>query len=358
MNLINIDRIKHNFRAEPALKINVSTNLAPPSDEHELLLAFHFGREPALIDHPAVVSPGLIPITDNPVYECWWYAGNVAYRDAGAIRVAECHDYSVAVFQSTDGPSDDMAAFTHYAYRQLFRAIESCHHNGPVKIWNYLGGINNGNDDRERYRQFSAGRAQAFHELSLRDEDTPTGTAIGTKFDFGLTVIALATNRDFALTENPRQVSAYRYPRQYGPRSPKFSRGGIVSTENHSLFLMSGTASVVGHKSVHPYDVQLQIGETLANIESLCASASKQDIGDDRLVLDDVSVLRVYLRNMDDRNTIAAALRSKLRLNNQQVVFLHGEICRRELMVEIDGVMVRETSGCRSESYPEIQDER
>ena len=58
------------------------------------------------------------------------------------------------------------------------------------------------------------------------------------------------------------------------------------------------------------------------------------------LVLDSECVLRVYLRNEDDRGVVADLLESKLNLDKNRVIYLHGNICRRELVVEIDGIKV------------------
>ena len=72
--------------------------------------------------------------------------------------------------------------------------------------------------------------------------------------------------------ENPRQVSAYRYPRQYGPQAPSFARAMLPPSQAMPL-LLSGTASVVGHESKHHDCVESQLAETFANFDSLIAAA-------------------------------------------------------------------------------------
>ena len=47
--------------------------------------------------------------------------------------------------------------------------------------------------------------------------------------------------------ENPRQVSAYRYPREYGPQSPTFARALLPPSPRVPL-LLSGTASIDGKR--------------------------------------------------------------------------------------------------------------
>ena len=74
--------------------------------------------------------------------------------------------------------------------------------------------------------------------------------------------------------ENPRQVSAYNYPADYGPRSPTFSRARAGLSEARILFI-SGTASIVGHQTVHPGDVVGQCRESMANIAAVLAEANR-----------------------------------------------------------------------------------
>jgi hypothetical protein len=56
-----------------------------------------------------------------------------------------------------------------------------------------------------------------------------------------------------------------------------------------------------------------------------------------RLSLDDEIILRVYLRDRRDLDVVAARLQEVLGSASRNVVFLNADICRRELIVEIDG---------------------
>jgi len=69
--------------------------------------------------------------------------------------------------------------------------------------------------------------------------------------------------------ENPRQISAYRYPRDYGPDSPTFSRAAIAAATVGQQLFISGTASILGHESVHIGDAGAQARESAANIAAL-----------------------------------------------------------------------------------------
>jgi chorismate lyase/3-hydroxybenzoate synthase len=319
------------------LAITMSPVIRAPSSAHELLVAFHFGHDPAVEPCELIVNPGLDPVAGDDVFECWWYRGDVLHKRAGDIRIAECEDYALVILHREDAPREQFREVAHAAYRDLLEAVQVTSHGHLVRIWNYFSDINAGDGDAEKYRQFSIGRAEAFDEVGLFDTSVPAGTAVGSAGG-GLCVVALVSKHHFVPAENPRQVSAYRYPRQYGPKSPKFARGGCVATQDHHLFLISGTASIIGHETVHPYETHLQIDETLHNLEHLARALSDAPGGGPQLELDTDSILRVYLRDPDDLDRVADRLRAHLGSIDRNVVFLRADICRRELMVEIDGV--------------------
>lgn len=334
------DRATPALAGERRLAVTLTPEVTPVSPDHNLLVGFHFGPGTNLHEHPAMVSPGLHPINGNDLYECWWHKGEVTFATSGNVRLAQCDEYSVAVLRRPDTTAENFRSLIYDAYHELLSVVYAMDHRHLVKIWNYFDDINEGQDDREKYRQFSLGRASAFDELGIQDDTVPTGTAVGCVQGGGLSIIALLTNNKFQSAENPRQVSAYRYPRQYGPRSPKFSRGGCVSSKDHDLFVISGTAAIIGHESVFPHDVARQTNETLTNLDHLAEALSELGTDDRKLILDRECVLRVYLRDAKDLDFVARQVNDFFGGIEQNVVFLNADICRRELMIEIDGVRV------------------
>ena len=113
-----------------------------------------------------------------------------------------------------------------------------------------------------------------------------------------------------------------------------------MAAADHHLYLISGTAAVVGHESAHPFDTERQISETLENLEHIGGKLSDGVSALPEFELDEECILRVYLRTPDDYEVVLAHLRKALGddiATGDNVVFLHADICRRELMVEIDG---------------------
>ncbi|MDQ2703421.1 MAG: pteridine-dependent deoxygenase, partial [Pseudomonadota bacterium] len=165
----------------------------------------------------------------------------------------------------------------------------------------------------------------------------PAATAIGRCDEARiLQVYWLAAAAPGSPLENPRQVSAWRYPREYGPQPPSFARAMLPPTDSRMPLLLSGTASVVGHATLHAGALLAQLRETFANFDALLAAAR-----DSQPALPPEfgpgTRLKVYVRDRDDMDAVAGALQERFGDRVPRIV-LHAAICRRDLAVEIDGV--------------------
>ena len=118
--------------------------------------------------------------------------------------------------------------------------------------------------------------------------------------------------------------------------SPGFSRGALLDADGaHPRLLASGTASIVGHVSQHVGDVAAQLRESLANLQALLDEGSTRS--GRSFSLDGCEALRIYLREPADLAQAQAVVAGSA-LPADRVVYLHGEVCRRELAVELEGV--------------------
>jgi chorismate lyase/3-hydroxybenzoate synthase len=218
--------------------------------------------------------------------------------------------------------------------------VRELHYPHLVRVWNFVPDINHGSGDDEVYARFNYGRAIAFDHLGLLPGQYPAATGVGIPPDSPFTMIVLASRSRPLAIENPRQVSAYQYPRQYGIRSPAFARAMILPDQGGGQLFISGTASIVGHESQHG-DVRSQLREALENLAQLMDSVRKRlpghDIGARRN-------WRVYLRNPAHFQLVESEV---IRHLGRNVLFLQAEICRRELQVEIEGVCDL-TTACNS----------
>lgn len=233
-----------------------------------------------------------------------------------------------------------LAEATRAAYVGLLQRVHAAGFQHLVRIWNYLPDINGGGEgDAEHYRQFCLGRFEAFANVG-RAPSYPAASALG--LHGGSARVAVLASRLPAMpVENPKQVSAFRYPRQYGPASPSFSRASMLRTTEGELLLVSGTAAITGHASMHIGDAAAQLRASLANIEIVVAAAEGP-----REVFSVASTgsappqaqLRVYLRSPADLPAVRAAFADCVRIPCS-VEWLHADVCRRELLVEVEAAL-------------------
>ena len=99
-----------------------------------------------------------------------------------------------------------------------------------------------------------------------------------------------------------------------------------------SLFV-SGTASIVGHETIHAGDVSAQTGETMVNINALVDEANRL-AGAKRYSLDALK-FKVYVRQPADLPAIERTLSTTLGPSTS-IVYLQADVCREDLLVEIE----------------------
>ena len=295
------------------------------------LARFHFsaeGSEPASGPDRMLALP---TVDGRAVCEQWQVAAPVEHEARGGFKYSFGGGY--AVISWSGARSGSIRTQAREVYGALLPMTRELGYESIVKLWNYVPEINRGEGDCEVYRQFCLGRGQIFDDL-WGARVMPAGTAVGAPAGAPLQIILLAQGPGVSAVENPRQTSAYHYPKQYGPHSPSFSRGAIAASDQ--LFV-SGTASIVGHESRHAGCLGDEIAETGRNWQVLLQQAAKQHSGPAHHAAR-TEALRVYLRDPDAYAEAADAL-SVSGFPANKALFLAADICRRELLFEIDGVI-------------------
>ena len=225
---------------------------------------------------------------------------------------------------------------THGLYREIFEASAGWF---LARICNYVPAINQlGPTGLENYQSFCQGRSLAFEEHygSRFSALLPSASAVGTKSS-ALTVAFAACPTPPRHVENPLQLPAYHYPSEYGPRAPSFARATIVPGTERDMVFISGTAAIRGHATVAPKKLLPQVECTLENLREISMTCGLgRDLGRDR---DRIRHFKVYVRNMEDQPTIASLLEEKFFLPTDQVSYLHADICRSQLQLEIEATL-------------------
>ena len=305
----------------------------------------HAAEEPRHIAAPALLypaGPGVVSIT-----ETWSTAGTPREQQRGVARFTSDGHWLMGTLCIDDATlPGGIGAAARQVYDELFQLLRDEGFPHLLRVWNYLADINGsvqageGGDPLERYRQFNIGRQDAF--LAARRsafDGAPAACALGTTRG-PLTAHFLAGREAPRAVENPRQVSAYRYPSQYGPRAPTFSRGALASIGGgrEALFL-SGTASIVGHQTLHAGDVARQTEETLANVAAVVDAANALSTIGPKAHRVDTLDCTVYVRHPQDLPTVREVLARRLGAEApalRNAIYLRADVCRADLLVEIE----------------------
>jgi hypothetical protein len=165
----------------------------------------------------------------------------------------------------------------------------------------------------------------------------PAASGVGTT-DGCLSLVFVAGMASPRHIENPEQVPAYRYPPEHGSRPPSFSRATVVPLPDRALAFISGTAAIKGHHSVAPGDLAAQLECTLDNLRLISLAAGfDENLGADRKLR---RHFKVYVRHAADLKAVQARLESTLLKPADHVIYLQADICRAELLVEVEVTLV------------------
>ncbi len=289
--------------------------------EHVLgVVGYGAGRPADLAaDIPFIQTP-LAPLAGGTAYEIWQAPGPVRACAAGPVAGAYGGGLAFGAVRLAPGAMEETV---EQAYDALFHFLAEAGCPVPLRFWNYLGDILGDEAGMERYRRFNIGRHRAFTR-HLRQAVPPAASGVG---GVGESVIyVLGGQAPAVAVENPRQMSAYAYPPQYGPRSPGFSRAGRLGG---ALFI-SGTASIVGHETRHADNATAQAAETAENLRTLISAAGLEHT----LGRGEGWAVKTYMR--EGGADVLTPVLAQVFGAGAQRLDLRGDVCRSDLALEVE----------------------
>jgi len=294
------------------------------------------GSPVSAIGKGLIVGVNLPQLLPPSVLEVWRSSAPVLCDQIQDIRLAFTDETVIGcleVPESSGGALEDVA---RSAYERIFEYCAQSGFSHLLRMWNYFPGINADQNGLERYKRFCVGRHQAFstHHKEFASI-LPAASAVGTQ-DGPFQVIFLACKQPGTPLENPRQISAYDYPPMYGPKSPSFARATLHRTSTVCQLFVAGTASIVGHATQHQGDPAKQTLETLSNIDAILNRVRYEgpEVWDATC---SEGLLKVFVRNQEDLCQVREILEGH-ELGKGHILFVLGEMCRKELLVEIEGI--------------------
>lgn len=282
----------------------------------------------------------------------------------GRIRIRRLSEHAVSIdaqgislgFFGGLVPSDDVSG----AYNESISAMERLKAelksagygvSDLLRTWIYQGSIVRPEGKTQRYKEFNRARTDFFEGVRFLTEFVPStvpGTVYPASTGIGadglgvtLATLALKTDRKDVRAvplENPDQTSAFDYEAAYSPQSPKFSRAMALATDDRCTVYISGTASIVDSETKHIGDPAAQTRQTLENIRRLIdrENLARHGIDGFDAGIENLTSARVYVKRPAHYQAIREIC-EKL-LGSTPIIYTHSDVCRDELLVEIEGI--------------------
>lgn len=311
----------------------IETYLAQSGDQTLCVVGFGMVHRDVTHGCPAVWVD--MPVLGNEaIYEVWSSDKPVRQYQDESMTGAGNEDIFFGCISVRNSSEEVLSEVVQRAYSGIFDFLQRSSYPHLLRVWNYFPEINVVENGIERYRGFCIGRHDAFVSHQKNIEHSPAASVLGSHGGL-LVIYFLAARYPGAQIENPRQTSPYLYPKQYGPRSPTFSRATLAFRDSARSLFISGTASILGHETVHIGSVSLQTRETLANICAVIDQAAQEGFAPVNFKAS--MALKVYVRHAEHLGLVRDIIQEEWGELSDLVV-LQADICRTDLLVEIEAV--------------------
>ena len=265
----------------------------------------------------------------------------------GYITLESAYAKEILISGVCGDVNDSIYDQSHSVFKKIediFRC-EGVTFSDVVRQWNYIERIVAVESGDQHYQSFNDVRSEHYCNESWGG-GYPAATGIGTQFGGVIidldVVIAKCGGVRIRKIDNDLQVAAHEYSKGLliGDLSikttPKFERAKSIATQDENRVYISGTAAIVGENSLEGVCFEEQIKATMLNIENLICERT--------FVLSDIrtpspmkiNMFRVYLKF--ERDVAEAVEYMSSNYGDVAVSYLLGDVCRDELLVEIEGV--------------------
>lgn len=304
----------------------------------EKMRRYYGDQEPVL----AYVSQP--PLNGGLVLEAHMYAPDeddrITYKHLGAIPYvvleADCGKFLFAGGFHGDVVGEGMAQQSTEVFRQVSDLLEKeCFPiNSIIRQWNYIEQITGFDETSQHYQIFNNARS-SYYAKTTWENGYPAATGIGANLG-GLLIdldAALFSKPDCYATaiDNKLQVAAHAYSDDVleaahsKKTTPKFERAKSMTFGGRKLIYVSGTAAIRGEESLTGVGLERQLHITMENIAELIGAAK-------------LKMLRVYLKDKSFYKE-AERLLDAYGLNIP-ISYMWADVCRDELLIEIEGIAV------------------
>jgi enamine deaminase RidA (YjgF/YER057c/UK114 family) len=214
-----------------------------------------------------------------------------------------------------------------------------------IRQWNYIENITGFDGEKQRYQVFNNVRT-GFYGSHFKQRGFPAATGIGMN-QGGVIIEFVAVESTDAVSlplDNPEQVAAHGYSKKVLvgnsleiKSTPKFERARYLEIFGRKQVFISGTASIRGEKTIGVGDPIRQTETTIQNMQRLYSREALSTVTGN-LLQPVYGHARVYVKNKKDFPAIKRTF--KRYYGNLPVVYIIADICRDDLLVEIEGKVI------------------
>ena len=279
---------------------------------------------------------------------------SVNYREIpdGRYLTIQTTEFSALMIEGVI--AGDFSQSIAHQSRDVFSQIQKIMENEAMSIenivrqWNYIGHITAVENGKQNYQEFNNERAW-FYDQAVWKNGFPAATGIS--MDIHAVMVSLIAVQFHDKTQvlplnNSLQLAAHRYSEKVLANStkketPKFERAKLLISNQSALCFVSGTAAILGEKSVENNNVTNQTLQTISLINHLISTENRKENGVDFACKLKFLHLRVYVKNPSDFVKVRTVVEAELPEIN--AFYVCAPVCRDELLVEIEGIAVSES---------------
>ena len=281
--------------------------------------------------------------------------------DSADIEIKEHNGICYGIFENNEEsllfiegiPSSDFSESVRLQSDEVFGKLDTLltmygfEVDDIVRQWNYIGNIVGCRGGKQNYQEFNDARSAYYGKRSWRN-GYPAATGIGGSFE-GIVVGGIAFKRAdqsgvFPI-DNPLQIAAHVYSKNVlvdddanaVKSTPKFERAKLIESANGACCFVSGTAAIRGEESMDASSARLQTIKTIENIEYLVSKENLVRFGCQPYELKSVQ-LQVFIKYKEDYDAVREEVEKVD--PHLSVVYSWADVCRSELLVEIEGILI------------------
>lgn len=310
------------------MSINVFLTDKLPKEKDNIISIISFVDKVEYRDN--ILSTGLYSYGRKNAYEVWETSDAVSYDEYNDIYISKNKNYLFGlVIIDNIGSYEELKLQIQKKYSDFYK-ISDENNMSIVKIWHYIPQLlKTYNDKKTNYSLLCEAR-EIVYKNYYKDLSYPAATVIGIEGNKILIYFLAAHCENYKVIENIRQVSSYNYPQNIFLEKPMFSRAVSFKTtcDYVEKIIISGTASIRGYESIHAKNLIKQLDESLKNYKTFLEIENNIS-----------NTCRVYLSKIQKDNYNIIINKLEEIFGSNKYVLLQGDICRKELLIEIEGIL-------------------